>query len=566
MLNAPSFDGKKLDDATVATGMIDALTGLYSHRQFHETLANLAADESVASLVLINVDQMKSFNDEFGHRAGDVVLQQIADVLRAHVRSNDSIARYGGEEFALLLPGQDESHAIFVADRIRMAVELMPLATRRVTVSIGISTVKSSEQANRILIDQAEIALAAAKMQGRNRSKHHTQLHRRAIATVMSNGNANCQDSCSPTPEGCAKCQTVPAATAVATSASLLLAPQDTNADETLRRALVATDFAFTRVGPLFVIADARRRLPELSAALKEKLSPYTRACIRAVYAPGGVISSEQALASFAFAESLSTMIEHSEHEWIRDALSSNWLFSVFHPILNAVTGRVFAQECLIRARDPETGKLFGAGQIIQSSNALNLEHQLDQRARQAAISGGARHVSRDSKLFINFLPNTIYDPEVCLRTTMQAAADNGVEMSRLVFEVVETEKIPDMANLIRILEYYRDRGVGTAVDDMGAGFTSVEYINQLRPDFVKLDRELVVAAEHDAIARSNMDLMIRATHAIGGRVVAEGIETASQHKLCVDTGCDLVQGFLFCKPSCPPAAANFAPITRAAA
>ena len=351
-----------------------------------------------------------------------------------------------------------------------------------------------------------------------------------------------------------------------AAPASLLLAPQDSDADSTLRRALVAAEFSFARLGPLIIVGDARRRMAELKSILIEKLSIYTRSCIRAAYAPAGADSVQQALSSFAFAEPLPKMLQNAEHEWVRDALAGNWLFSVFHPIIDSNTGRTFAQECLIRARDPQNGKIFGAGQLIGATEALNLQHQLDQRARQAAISGGKHYLVGDTRLFINFLPNTIYDPEICLRTTMQAAEENNVPMSRLVFEVVETEKIPDMDHLLNVLNYYRNRGVGTAIDDMGAGFTSIEYINALQPDFVKLDRELVVAAESNFAKRNDMDQLIRATHKIGGRIVAEGIETASQHRMCVESGCDLVQGFLFAKPACPPAQVSFSPAARVSA
>ena len=372
-------------------------------------------------------------------------------------------------------------------------------------------------------------------------------------------------NGCAPSADGCSRCQTVPAQPASMNDASLLLAPQDRNADETLKRALVAGEIPFSRVGPLLIVGDARRRLGDLKELFNRSLSPYTKSCIRAAYAPAGTGTMEQALASFAFAEPLTKMLENAEHEWVREALAGNWLFSVFHPILDARHGDAFAYECLIRARDPQSGKSYGAGQLIGACEALNLQHQLDQRARQAAIGGGAKHAT-NSRLFINFLPNTIYDPEVCLRTTMQAAEEHNVAMSRLVFEVVETEKIPDMNHLLGILNYYRDRGVGTAVDDMGAGFTSIEYINSLQPDFVKLDRELVIEAEADFNKRSKMDQVIRATHAVGGKVVAEGIETTAQHRMCVEAGCDLVQGFLFCKPACPPAAISFQAIRKASA
>ncbi len=160
-------------------------------------------------------------------------------------------------------------------------------------------------------------------------------------------------------------------------------------------------------------------------------------------------------------------------------------------------------------------------------------------------------------RLFINFMPNTIYDPEVCLRTTMETIEECGMELSDLVFEVVETEHIPDMKRLHKILDYYRSRGAGTAVDDMGAGFSSLEYLTALRPDFVKLDRDLVVQAEHKASARQSLDVIISQANQLGIKVIAEGIETEEQMQMCRGAGVDFMQGFLFGLPANPPQASR---------
>jgi EAL domain-containing protein (putative c-di-GMP-specific phosphodiesterase class I) len=233
-------------------------------------------------------------------------------------------------------------------------------------------------------------------------------------------------------------------------------------------------------------------------------------------------------------------------------------LFSFFHPIINAQTGEILGYESLLRARNPRDGKIIGAGPIINACEKLNLTHQLDQRARQCAIRTAAEHLPRSARVFINFLPNTIYDPEICLRTTMEAAVKYQLAMDRLVFEVVETEKIPDMNHLFKVLDYYRQRGVGTAIDDMGAGFTGLDYITSLHPNFVKLDREFVLTAEATSQGRQAMDLIVSASHARNAYVIAEGIETIAQMQLCRDAGVDLLQGFLFAKPACPPQAVNF--------
>lgn len=127
------------------------------------------------------------------------------------------------------------------------------------------------------------------------------------------------------------------------------------------------------------------------------------------------------------------------------------------------------------------------------------------------------------------------------------------MDLGSLVFEVVETENIPDMKRLKKILDYYKSRGVGTAVDDMGAGFSSLQYLTALRPDYVKIDRDLVVRSEHSGEARRSLDLIVSQARQLEIQVIAEGIETEGQMQMCRDAGADYMQGFLFAKPANPP-------------
>jgi diguanylate cyclase (GGDEF)-like protein/PAS domain S-box-containing protein len=556
----------------------DGLTGLANHRQFHESLGQAVQSHATVSLLMIDVDHFKAFNDDFGHPAGDRVLQVVADVLRGCLRAGDTVARYGGEEFGLILPGLDDDHALSVAERVRAAVERAAVPGRPVTISIGVATAEATviaggtDEAADWLVDQADTALYAAKAQGRNRVRHQRHLsmakvHRpAAAAAAAARVDPGCASAghtaCAGSPAGCLKCESVPAGPSTGaggTGGALILGPQDADAEATLAAALKGIDLPVSRLGPVYVVHNVGRRLGELATLFKEQLNPYTRACVRSAFAPAGATSAEQAISALLFSEPLSKLVEHAEHEWVRTALAENWLFSVFHPILDVRTGGVFAQECLLRAKDPSDGRVIGAGPIIQACESLNLMHQLDQRARLTAIRGAAQHVPGTGKVFINFLPNTIYDPEICLRTTMEAAAEVNLSMDRLVFEVVETEDIPDMAGLRKILDYYTSRGVGTAVDDMGAGFTSIAYVEALRPNYVKLDRDLVVEAEKSAESRRKLVEVVRASQGYGAKVIAEGMETVAQAALCVEAGVDYMQGFLFAKPAVPPQAVRVA-------
>ena len=268
----------------------------------------------------------------------------------------------------------------------------------------------------------------------------------------------------------CLRCQSA-GASAAGEKTYLLLGPHNANARESVVRALTAANTPFLAWENVLALPTMRPRVSGLVATFLEHLPESITQDVKGVFFSGDLADPGRALAAFVHAEPLAALIARTEHDWVRDALDDGWLFSLFHPIVHADTGQVYAYEALIRARNPETGQIIGAGPIIDASVKLNLEHVLDQRARQSAIRCAAALNLPQMRTFINFMPNTIYDPEVCLRTTMEAAQESGVEMSSLVFEVVETERIPDMNRLKKILDYYRSRGVGTAVDDMGAGF-----------------------------------------------------------------------------------------------
>ncbi|MBC7785241.1 MAG: diguanylate cyclase, partial [Burkholderiales bacterium] len=441
---------EKTNTELQALATTDGLTGVFNHRHFHEQLGMISAEAKVISLLMIDVDHFKSFNDTFGHPAGDRVLQKVADALRAVARKSDIVVRYGGEEFAVLMSDSEAEPALALAERIRQRVESISIAERSVSVSVGVSTIIGGDGVGRILLEHADIALYAAKAAGRNRVMHHR--HVQASLAIASTASA-CKTQCAPSPAGCLRCESIPS-TPGNTSSVLLLGPQDADASNTLRNVLSASGFEFSMTGQLFIVPNLRDRLPEIETLFKSRLSPVTQACVSASYVPGGLANSDQIISALLVARPLSELLHNLEHEWIREALNDGWLFSVFHPIIHARSGELFAQEALLRARNPRTQKIVGAGHIINACEKLKLQHQLDQRARQTAILGASECLPTNAKVFINFLPNTIYDPAICLRTTMEAAERCNLPMSRLVFEVVETEKIPDMDHLRHILDY----------------------------------------------------------------------------------------------------------------
>lgn len=150
----------------------DGLTGIANHRAFQESLAKRYAehrrDNRPVSMILLDVDHFKQYNDSFGHPAGDVVLKSVATLLAGSVRETDLAARYGGEEFAVILPGTGLDIAQRVAEKIRAAIAGAEWPNREVTASIGVASTELGLDNPGELIHAADEALYAAKRGGRN--------------------------------------------------------------------------------------------------------------------------------------------------------------------------------------------------------------------------------------------------------------------------------------------------------------------------------------------------------------------------------------------------------------
>jgi len=151
----------------------DSLTGLLNRRGLRHRLTkefNRAKREQTAmSLLVIDVDKFKSFNDTYGHKAGDDILEMLGKLLRDVTRDYDSVGRFGGEEFVVLLPGSDTKGAHVIAERTRRAVQRHAWPNRNITVSIGIATHTDSMGGSDDLFEAADTALYKAKENGRNR-------------------------------------------------------------------------------------------------------------------------------------------------------------------------------------------------------------------------------------------------------------------------------------------------------------------------------------------------------------------------------------------------------------
>lgn len=227
-----------------------------------------------------------------------------------------------------------------------------------------------------------------------------------------------------------------------------------------------------------------------------------------------------------------------------RDSDPLEFQFSyAYQPIVDVNRRVVFAHEALVRGPNGE-----GALSVISQVNSAN-QYRFDQACRVKAIKGAAQ-LNIGECLSINFLPNAIYRPELCIRTTLDAAQKYGFPIERIIFETTEGEAINDGKRLAAILREYKRTGFQTAIDDFGAGYAGLNLLADFQPDIIKLDMALVRGADtsrsRQAIARGTL----RICEQLDIKVLAEGIETEGERDFFKDEGVSLMQGYLFSKPA----------------
>ncbi|MEK4714398.1 EAL domain-containing protein [Sporosarcina sp. FSL K6-5500] len=241
----------------------------------------------------------------------------------------------------------------------------------------------------------------------------------------------------------------------------------------------------------------------------------------------------------------INEIIELLEFKWIDQVILKNNVTFHIQPIVTK-SQEVFAYEMLARFQD-DNGNSVAPSKVFTAAKKRNRTYALDRVCRIAAVRNAA---AIHKKVFINFIPTSIYSPEHCLRTTVQLAIQLGIPFSQLVFEVVETESVDDIEHLKKILTFYRERGLHYALDDVGVGFSTIEVLEQLMPNYMKLDMKFVQGVSGDLTKQAAAKKFLSSALQVGAIPLAEGIEEREDFEWLKEVGYELFQGYLFGKPT----------------
>jgi EAL domain-containing protein (putative c-di-GMP-specific phosphodiesterase class I) len=244
------------------------------------------------------------------------------------------------------------------------------------------------------------------------------------------------------------------------------------------------------------------------------------------------------------------SLIEQSDWELrfeLDRLLTESSIKSVYQPIMRLGDGRVFGYEALTRC--PEGSLFDGPLSLFQFAEKHNQAFVLDRLAREKAI----RHcpdLGLMQKIFINVTMGIINDPHFVSGQTVRWLTERGLYPGQVVFELTERSSIDDFEAAKKILAHYRSQGYEIAIDDAGAGYSSLQSIVELSPDYIKVDRSLVRMADKDEMKKHMLRTFVRFAKKMNIRTIAEGIERPEELRLLRAMGFDFGQGYLLGRPS----------------
>lgn len=246
----------------------------------------------------------------------------------------------------------------------------------------------------------------------------------------------------------------------------------------------------------------------------------------------------------------LSSLFGEVNGRSVADYILHRSFTSHLQPIVQP-NGNIVGYEFLTRSLPEQMP--FRPAELFETARQIGQHSFLDRAARQLAIRMSASHLQSGMKRFINFLPSSLHCPKECLKGTFDMIKEMGTDPGDYVFEVTETEPLTD-PGLRKIFDVYRQEGIRLALDDVGSGFSSLDAVDQLKPEYVKMDRKWVSHCDTDVSKQRYIEDLLDRVSRFHGVLLAEGVERMEEWNYLKRSGVSLFQGYLFGRASPVPA------------
>jgi len=252
-------------------------------------------------------------------------------------------------------------------------------------------------------------------------------------------------------------------------------------------------------------------------------------------------------LGDFSALETAEDFIQHHSSRWLVELIEGERYKSLLQPIVEAESQVVHGYEFLLRGLNIE-GEIVPPVDMFAAARGKEMSALLDSVARDCAVRTAARFGLRE-RLFINVLPASVSIGHSAFTDTLDLVESLGIPPEQVVFEIVESEAVDDIAQLAEVIDFCRSAGYRIALDDFGSGFSNVNMLIGVSPDYIKLDKSLVGRVASEPPIWTITANLIDAAKQSDVLVIAEGVEDEKTARLLNALGADFLQGYYFGRP-----------------
>jgi len=238
---------------------------------------------------------------------------------------------------------------------------------------------------------------------------------------------------------------------------------------------------------------------------------------------------------------------EQQTYNELEKILAAKDVKAVFQPIVSLLDGKIFGYEAL--SRGPQGSLLEKPDALFPAAEQFNKVWELEFLCRSKAFAR-ANGLPKDKMLFINVDPKIMKDPRFQKGVTLDMLAHYKIDVSNIIFEITEKNSIEDYKSFRKVLDNYTSQGYKIAIDDMGSGYSGLKLIAETRPQFIKIDMDLVRDIDKDALKQALMTAFYEFSVVTNMKIIAEGIETIDELNTLINIGIPYGQGYLLQRPA----------------